>query len=85
MTIDFHIAAPDEPTARAVAKAAAKLSYHTSVSKDASRDQWTTTCTTRMVLTLDTLAAIESELQALAKPLGAWTDGWGTFGNVPPP
>jgi regulator of RNase E activity RraB len=89
MTIDFQIAAPDEPTARSIAAAAEKLSYRTSATKDDGRDQWTVNCTTRMVLNYDSARAIQAELHQLAKPLGGWIDGWGTFGNVafpaPPP
>lgn len=81
MTVDFHVAAPTESIAQAVAAACNKLSYRASASLDQGHTTWTTTCTTRMVLNYDSVIAMQAELHAIVTPLGAKPDGWGTFGN----
>jgi regulator of RNase E activity RraB len=77
--VDFHIAAKSEDSAISIAQACEKLRYHAGVSKDEDDDSsWTVTCTTRMVLNYDSASAFQDELHDLAKPLGGYSDGWGT-------
>jgi hypothetical protein len=38
---------------------------------------------TRMLATYDGVIAIQAELARISVPLGAYPDGWGTFGNGP--
>ena len=86
MNIDFQIAAPNESAATAIAADAERLGYRISVSADeeqpsTSRGTWTVNCTTRTMATHEGVLAMQSELDALAKPHGGYSDGWGTFGN----
>jgi len=80
MRIDFHIAAPNERSAETIAQAATHLGYHARTYKD-SDDAWTTQCSTRTLLTYQTVIAIQAELHALAEPHDGYIDGWGSFGN----
>ena len=89
MDIDFHIAAPDESTAKRVAKRATKLGYRTRIwfdDKEQDQDEdcllWTCECTKTMAPEYDQVVAFQAELDRIARPLGAYVDGWGTFGNV---
>jgi regulator of RNase E activity RraB len=90
MDIDFEIATPDEAAAERVADEVAKLGYRISIDfydKEGTRDPWTCNCTRTMVAEYDAIIAVQAELDAIARPLGAYVDGWGTFGNAqkPPP
>jgi hypothetical protein len=86
MDIDFQIAAPNEVTAERVGGEAAKLGYRISIySSEHVADRWTCECTRSVVPTYDTVIAVQAELDAIARPLGAHPDGWGTFGNAPRP
>lgn len=89
MDFDFQIAAPDEATANLVAEQAKKLGFRTSVYCDDeeadledAEDLWTCECTKSMIPTYEAVVAAQVQLDALAKPLDACVDGWGTFGNA---
>ena len=89
MDVDVQIAAPDEAVAARVAEETAKLGYRTSIYFDEEEldpedagDLWTCECTKTMLLTYDAIIAVQSELDAVAKPLDAYVDGWGTYGNI---
>lgn len=89
MEVNFQVAAPDEPTAKKFAEAAVKLGYRTSVyaydpeeKEEELTDPWTCECTKDMVLTYDAVIAAQLELDEIAQSLGAYADGWGTFGNA---
>lgn len=82
MDIDFAVAAPDETSARAIAKAAATRGYRTDVDRDEA-GPWSCYCTRRMIASYEAVVAAQAELDALSRPLGGYADGWGTFGNAP--
>jgi len=91
ITVDFEIAASEQSVVEAVAQAADKLGYVTEIfvlenededDTEPIPDPWTCECTKDMVLTHESVLAAQQELNAIAKPLGAYADGWGTFGNV---
>ncbi len=90
MDIDFHVAAPSEAAARQVADQAARLGYHAEIFFDDQEPgleeeelpPWTCECTRTMVPDYDAIVAAQKELDALARPLGAYVDGWGSFGNA---
>ena len=91
MEVELHVAAPSEEVADAIADAAEQLGYEPHVffddGEDAEEDeeiidQWTCTCVKVMLLQYDAIMAAQAELDELAKPLGGYADGWGTFGNV---
>jgi regulator of RNase E activity RraB len=91
MDVQFHVAAATEETAEEIAAAAEKLGYDTSIDfddgEDAEEDEdmsepWTCTCQKTMLLEYDGIMAAQAELDEIARPLGGYADGWGTFGNV---
>lgn len=82
MLIDFHVAVPDEASARGLGGVAAKLGYHVSVYDSAECTlPWTCQCSTRMLATYENVIAIQKELANIGQRFGAVPDGWGTFGN----
>ena len=84
MDIDFFIAASDEATAKVVADKAAELGYRTEICFEddvGSVDPWTCGCTKAMVPTYQAVIAAQAELDAIARPLGTYTDGWGTLAD----
>ena len=85
------VSAAEAIEADAIADAAEQLGYEPHVffddGEDAEEDeeiidQWTCTCLKVMLLQYDAIMAAQAELDELAKPLGGYADGWGTFGNV---
>jgi regulator of RNase E activity RraB len=84
MYINFQVAAPDDDSARAIAKVAGELGYRVQIYESAEcRLQVTCECSTRMVATYGSVIAIQQELAIISKPFGGIPDGWGTFGNGP--
>ena len=83
MDIDFEIATPDEAAAKRVADEAAKLGYRTNVWFDDEEQDlddkplppWTCTCTRTMMAEYDAIIAVQAELDAVARPFGAYVDG----------
>jgi regulator of RNase E activity RraB len=89
MLIEFHIAAEDEQTAQRVAAEAARLGYETEVFNDEEEQDleddlpaWTCECSRLMKPEYQAIMNAQAELDAIARPLGAYADGWGTFGNA---
>mgnify|MGYP002623331440 CR=1 FL=1 len=90
MDIDFQIAAHSEEVAVQVAEQAAERGYEVAIYFDEGEDDadddplppYTCECTKTMVPTYEAVMAAQRELAALAEPLGAMVDGWGTFGNA---
>ena len=87
MDIDFQVAVPDESAARHVADEASRLGYRTSIHFDDDEDEdgedlWTCECTRSMVPGWEAITAAQAELDGIARPVGGYADGWGTFGNA---
>jgi regulator of RNase E activity RraB len=82
MEIDFAVAAPNEHSASAIAKAAASKGYRTDIERD-DAGTWSCCCTRKMIATYKAVTEAQAELDALSRPLGAHADGWGTPGNAP--
>ena len=84
MVIDFQVAMPNERSARDLADIAQKLGYHSEVydSPECSLP-WTCECSLTMLATYDDIVAVQAKLAELARPLGGYPDGWGSFGNGP--
>ena len=83
MDIDFFVAASKEATAKVVADKAAELGYCTEIwfDEEGLSAPWTCGCTRLMIPTYPSVIAAQGELDAIARPLGAFTDGWGTYGG----
>jgi hypothetical protein len=85
MDIHFHVAAPDEVTARTVAEEVVRLGYSAQIwVDDVEGDSlpWTCTCSKTMLAHYGAILAAQAQLHRLAHPLGARMDGWDTLGNV---
>lgn len=82
MGIDFAVAVPDEKAGHALASLAASRGYRAELSQDEETGEWTCSCTRFMVASYETLVAAQAELDAMARPLGGYADGWGSFGNA---
>lgn len=92
MDVDFHVAAPTQEAAEKIADVAEKLDYETDIDfDDGSEDledeeentePWTCTCRKTMLLQYDGIMGAQAELDEIARPLGGYADGWGTFGNA---
>jgi regulator of RNase E activity RraB len=83
MVINFHIAVPDEESAKKMADVVWKQGYRVAVyaSPECSLP-WTCECSARMVVTYDALGAFQAELGEISKQFGGHPDGWGSFGNA---
>ena len=80
MDIDFAVAAPDEGSAKTIARAAQAEGYRTDVHRH--RDgAWSCYCTRTMVATYEAVIRVQAELDVLSRPYGGYADGWGTQGN----
>ena len=82
MVIDFHVSATDQAAAAAIARAAGKLGYQTKVYRHDDDSAWTCECSKEMIATHEAVTGAQDELDALSRPHGGHSDGWGTFGNA---
>lgn len=82
LKMDFFVAVPHERAGRIMAGRVAELGFDTSVEQDTETGDWTCYCTKVLVPTYDTVVAIESQLDSLARDIGGHADGFGTFGNA---
>jgi hypothetical protein len=81
MLVDFHVAAPTEAAAQAIARDARPLGFVTQVYQ--TDDDWTCKCSLETVATYDVISALEAKLDRLARPHRGHVDGFGSFGNAP--
>ncbi|MCA9590947.1 MAG: ribonuclease E inhibitor RraB [Myxococcales bacterium] len=79
---DFFVAVPDESSGRVMAARASDLGFDTSVEEDAETGDWTCYCSKVFIPAYQAVVAIESKLDLLAREIGGYTDGFGTFGNA---
>lgn len=81
MEIDFHVAAPSAGIAEKVAEQANLCGFQARVVKDEGDGNYPTWCSKTMLLTYQAVIGAQTQLSELSIPLGAYSDGWGTFGN----
>jgi hypothetical protein len=75
MFVNFHVAVPDEASAKGLAAAADKVGYR--VSMYASPKcilPWTCECSTRMLATYESVIAVQAELAEISQPFGGRLD-----------
>lgn len=82
MLVDIFVMSHNQATAEAVAAEAQQIGYDSDVDEEENGNTWVTTCSKPMMLTYDSIIAAQKQLDDLAAPHNARTDGWGTFGNV---
>ena len=47
-----------------------------------SSEPWTCECSKVMLLTYESIQAVQQELNQIAEPLSGYVDGWSTYGNA---
>jgi len=82
LKMDFFVAVPDESSGHVVAARAATAGFETSVEQDSETREWTCYCTKVLVPSYQAVVAIEAQLDSLARDIGGYSDGFGTFGNA---
>ena len=82
MDIDFAVAVPDEETGQAVARLTVARGYRSALSQDEETGEWTCSCSRFMVPSYEAVLAAQAELDELARPVGGYADGLGSFGNA---
>ena len=81
MEIDFIVSVPDRQAGESVARLASRLGYLTELVYDEEDDAWDCSCTKAMFATYDGVVEAQRELDELSRPLGGYSDGWGTPGH----
>jgi hypothetical protein len=81
MEVDFPVVMPDEIAAQKFAAIVQARGYSPKIRKHDSDAGWDVTCVRLMLLTYDAIMGVQNELNQHARPLGGYSDGWGTFGN----
>lgn len=79
--IDFFLHVPDRQSGEAASLLAKELGYKCSVEWDPADRQWTCYCSKRMVPELGIVVDAEEELDSVARSVGGFGDGFGTFGE----
>jgi hypothetical protein len=82
LKMDFFVAVPDQASGLAVASRVRPLGFDASLDQDDQTGEWTCYCTKLLVPTYDTVVEIESLLDSIAREVGGYADGFGTFGNA---
>ena len=82
LKMDFFVAVPDERGGHTVAARASELGFDTSVEQDSETGQWTCICSKVLAPGYEVVASIEAKLDSLARDIGGYADGFGTFGNA---
>ena len=85
LEMDFFVAVPDASAGDVVAARAARLGFATSVEQDSVSGEWTCYCTIRLVPQLEAVIKIEEQLDSIARGVGGYADGFGTYGNADDP
>ncbi len=82
LSMDFFVAVPNEMAGHMMVARVANLGFEAILELDPESEEWTCYCTKVIVPKLDTVVAIESQLDSLARDIGGYVDGFGTFGNA---
>jgi hypothetical protein len=81
MVIDFTVSAPNESSARSIARLVEAQGFDPSISDDGRGGTWSVYCSMSMLATYDGVVERRSRLNQLVEPHGGHCDGWVTFGN----
>jgi regulator of RNase E activity RraB len=82
--VDFHIACQRLKDAEEIAKSCEALGFFTKTTKDDTESDgspFTVWCTKTIMLNHAEITQIEMLLDRLARSLGGFVDGWGTWGG----
>jgi len=81
MDVDFSVVVSNAEAANEIARLAEARGYLCASSQHEDDDAWDCTCTKAMILTYESVIEAQRELDELSRPIGGYTNGWGTFGN----
>jgi hypothetical protein len=81
VALEFSVLAPDRQAGEALARAATERGYETELVMGPPQQRWLCRCVRAMVVTRESVAACQAELDQLAAPYDAHTVGWGTQGS----
>jgi hypothetical protein len=90
MRVEFFVAVPDQYTGESVVRLASDIGYAAELVQDEADEEqghseasgaWTCYCSKSMILTYEGVIHAQQELDDLSRPLGGFSDGWGTPGN----
>jgi hypothetical protein len=81
LALEFSVVAPDRQAGEALARAATARGYQTELVRGPPPQRWVCRCVRAIVVTRESLAACQHELDELGAPLDARTVGWGTCGS----
>ena len=93
LIIEFHVAVPDEASAKNAAAAMTKAGYVSQIEYDEGEPDfdpeaddaeefgpsWTVYANVRMIPEYNEIMRIQAELDQFARPLGGKSDGWGVM------
>jgi Regulator of ribonuclease activity B len=81
MSIDFSVSAPDEASARKIARLSEDHGFDPSFSDNGGKGPWSVYCTKTMLATYEGVTEAQAQLNEVAAPLNGRCEGWTTFGN----
>ena len=82
MLVVIFVMLYNQASAEAVATEAQQIGYDCDLDKYDDGDTWTATCSKAIMLTYDSIIDAQKQLDDLAAPHNARTDGWGALGHV---
>lgn len=82
MEIDFFIAVPSENAGELISKEISSLGFSISIENDVETNTWTCYCSKKMMLDYNLISEFETKLDSIAKKVGGYIDGFGTYGNL---
>src|SRR5690606_37872559 len=81
LEMDFFVAVPSKAAGHKVAEAAGSLGFQASVENDPETGEWTCYCSKTLVPAVSEVVRIERQLNSIARNVGGYIDGFGTYGN----
>jgi hypothetical protein len=78
-SVEFFVAVPDRATGEKVSQVLKEKGINCFLEQDDDTDEWACCCSKKMLLNYNELVKMQKELDALSKPHGGYSDGWGVF------
>lgn len=79
--LDFMVAVPDQKSGEVVLETLRSDGFTCELEQDEEMEEWTCYCFITMLLKYEEIIAIQKRLDALCKPYGGYTEGWGLMVN----
>lgn len=77
--VEFFVAVPNKETGEKFAKVLKSEGFNSFLYQDDETDEWTCSTSKKMLLDYKEIVKIQNQLDALSKPIGGFSDGWGVF------